>query len=75
MAERRQDIETPFWTKILQILLFFKNQLMDSTNTFQTQLRSIEFLCGLALFDKLSDCVKFEFARKGTKHSLFCGTC
>ena len=31
-----------------EILSFFEDQLMDSTNTFQAQLRSIEFLCGLA---------------------------
>ena len=37
-----------------EILSFFEEQLMDSTNTFQVQLRSIEFLCGLAFLTDMT---------------------
>ena len=34
---------------------FFEDRLMDSTNTFQAQLRSIEFLCGLAFLTDMTN--------------------
>ena len=37
-----------FFGLLKEILSFFKDQLMDSTNTFQAQLQSIKFLCHLA---------------------------
>ena len=54
MAERRQGIEHFFGLR-KEILSFFEDQLMDSTNTFQAQLRSIEFLCGLAFLTDITN--------------------
>ena len=39
---------THFFGLRKEILSFFEEELMESTNTFQAQLRSIEFLCDLA---------------------------
>ena len=38
-----------------EILSFFEEQLMHSTNNFQAQLRSIKFLCGLAFLTDMTN--------------------
>ena len=38
-----------------EILSFFEDELMESTNTFQAQLRSIEFLCHLAFLTDMTN--------------------
>ena len=54
-----------------EILSLFKDQLMDSTNTFRAQLRSIEFLCGLAfLIDMTNHLNVFNLNLQGKEQSI-----
>ena len=54
MVKRRQDTETLFWSA-QRNLLFFEEQLIDSTGHFQAQLQSTEFLCGLAFLTDMTN--------------------
>ena len=54
-----------------EILSFFEDQLMDSTNTFQAQLQSIEFLCGLAfLIDMTNHLNMLNLNLQGKEQSI-----
>ena len=54
------------------ILSFFEDQLMDSTNTFQAQLRSIEFLCGLAFLTDMKNHLNvLNLNLQGKEQSIF----
>ena len=46
---------THFFGLRKEILSFFEEELMESTNTFQAQLRSIEFLCNLAFLTDMTN--------------------
>ena len=46
---------THFFGLRKEILSFFEEELMESTNTFQAQLRSIEFLCDLAFLTDMTN--------------------
>ena len=46
---------THFFGLRKEILSFFEEELMESTNTFQAQLRSIKFLCDLAFLTDMTN--------------------
>ena len=46
---------THFFGLRKEILSVFEEELMESTNTFQAQLRSIEFLCDLAFLTDMTN--------------------
>ena len=70
MVERRQGTETFFWTAQRNPFIF-EEQLTDSTDTFQAQLQSPEFLCDLAFLTDMTNHLNVSnLSLQGKRHSI-----